>query len=92
MLKITNKGDKAYVTFSIMPNVGENIVLCGDWSDWKEEKMKVKKSGELYLTKVLKCGSSYQYGYKINESIRRPDDEVECVDSPFGSKNSLLVL
>lgn len=91
MLKITKKGDKAWVTFSIMPESDSEVFLCGDWNEWKDEKMKVKKSGECYITKVLKCDSSYQFGYKIDNQWSC-DSEADSLDSPFGSKNSLLEL
>lgn len=91
MLKITKKGDKAWVTFSFTPEKESEVFLCGEWSEWQDEKMKVKKSGEYYLTKVLKCGQSYEFGYKI-DSAWNYDCEVETVETPFGSKNSLLKL
>lgn len=89
MLKITKKGDKAWVTFSITPKEECEVFLCGEWNGWEDEKMKVKKSGEHYLTKVLKCDESYQFGYKSN-NVWSHDSEVETVETPFGSKNSLL--
>ena len=92
MIKITKKGNKAWVTFSKMPSADEKVVLCGSWNDWNEESMKVKKSGELYLTKVLPTGQNYEFGYKINDHGWECDDDVSCVDSPFGSKNSLIEL
>jgi len=91
MLKITIKGDKAWVTFSFVPASQSEVFLCGEWSEWKDEKMKVKKSGEHYLTKVLKCDTSYEFGYKSADTWSC-DSEVESVESPFGSKNSLLKL
>lgn len=91
MLKITKKADKAWVTFSIIPAPDSEVFLCGDWNDWQDEKMKIKKSGEHYLTKVLKCNETYQFGYKIDNNWSC-DSEVESVDSPFESKNSLLKL
>jgi len=90
MVKISKKGQKAWVTFSIEPNEGENIALCGDWSDWKNEPMKKKKSGELYLTKVLRVENEYQFGYRVNESGWRCDSDMPHVESPFGSNNSVL--
>ena len=92
MIKITNKGKRAWVTFS-MP--GENIqsaTLSGAWNDWKSEPMKQKKSGEFYLTKVLPTGHSYEFGYTINDNEWHCDEELGCVASPYGSDNSLLVL
>jgi len=92
MIKITKKGLKAWVTFTVMPNEGEVVSISGDWNDWKDEPMKVKKSGEVYITKVLSLGKSYQFGYRVNENEWRCDDTLECVQSPFGSQNSLLKL
>lgn len=91
MLKITKKGDKAWVTFSFKLESESEVFLCGNWSEWQDEKMKVKKSGEYYLTKVLKCDESYEFGYKTTDAWSC-DSEVESVKSPFGSKNSLLKL
>ncbi len=90
MLKITKKGNKAWVTFSVVPTQDSDIFLCGEWSDWEEEKMKVKKSGEHYLTKVLPAGKSYQFGYKTDNDKWICDNQTELIKSPFGSYNSLL--
>jgi 1,4-alpha-glucan branching enzyme len=92
MLKITKKGNKAWVTFSIVPESDEKISLYGDWNDWEEEEMKVKKSGEFYLTKVLPCENEYQFGYKVNNKSWICDSDTKTVNSPFGTKNSILEL
>lgn len=89
MVKVTKKGNKAWVTFTA-PVEGE-VELVGDWNDWEPEAMKVKKSGECYLTKVLKTDTNYQFGYKLSEEWI-VDDETECIESPFGTKNSVLNL
>lgn len=90
MVKVTKKGDKAWVTFSISPTDGERVSICGEWNDWQDEPMKVKKSGELYITKVLPMGREYQFGYRVNDNEWRCENELESVVSPFGSKNALL--
>lgn len=90
MIKITKKGKKAWVTFSILPEENETISICGEWNDWKDEVMKVKKSGEFYITKVLGVGKEYQFGYRIDGDRWVCDSELESVESPFGTKNSLL--
>ncbi|QOY51804.1 hypothetical protein [Candidatus Sulfurimonas baltica] len=92
MVKITKKGQKAWVTFSVIPNDGESVAVCGEWSDWEDEPMKVKKSGEFYVTKVLPLESEYQFGYRINGDRWECDNELERVLSPFGSHNALLKL
>ena len=91
MVKITKKGKKAWVTFTVPAESAEACYLCGSWNDWKEEPMKVKKSGEHYLTKVLKCDEIYEFGYK-SEVGWSEDSSCERVDSPYGSKNSQIKL
>ena len=90
MLKITKKGDKAWVTFSMMPTSEEKVFLSGEWNDWKEEEMKSKKNGEFYLRKFLKCDNEYQFGYKTENAFWICDNETPTIDSPFGTKNSVL--
>jgi len=92
MVKITKKGEKAWVTFSFTPQEGENVTICGEWNDWQDETMKVKKSGEFYITKILPTDSQYQFGYRINEAQWHCDSDLDCVSSPYGSQNSLLIV
>ncbi|MEA1919370.1 MAG: isoamylase early set domain-containing protein [Campylobacterota bacterium] len=92
MIKITTKGKKAWVTFSFTPQEGESVSLCGEWSEWNDEPMKVKKSGEFWITKILPIDNEYQFGYRINDTQWSCDNELGCVPSPFGSQNSLLKL
>ena len=90
MIKITHKGDKAWVTFSLTPDDGDEVAICGEWNDWQDEPMKVKKSGEFYITKVLPTDKNYQFGYRVNKDEWRCENELESVLSPFGSTNALL--
>ena len=46
MIKITKKGNKAWVTFTLPSTEGENVEISGEWNNWENEAMKVKKSGE----------------------------------------------
>jgi len=90
MIKITNKGKKAWVTFTLPADGVESATLSGTWNDWKSEPMKRKKSGDFYLTKVLATGNSYEFGYTINEKDWICDYTLGCIASPYGSDNSLL--
>lgn len=92
MIKITTKGNKSWVTFSIIPNEGESVEICGEWSEWENEPLKTKKSGEMYITKILNCDKEYQFGYRVNGTEWRCDDEAECVPSPYGTQNSVIKL
>ena len=92
MIKVTTKGNKAWVTFTIHPEGASEVQLCGEWNEWENEPMKLKKSGEFYVTKVLPIGSEYQFGYRVNGNQWHCDDELECIPSPYGSQNALLKL
>ncbi len=92
MLKITKRGKKAWVTFTAPVTECETVAIKGSWNDWKAEPMKRKKSGEFFITKVLPTGESYEFGYLVDESDWVHDPETPLVDTPFGSKNSVLDL
>jgi 1,4-alpha-glucan branching enzyme len=92
VVKVTKKGQKAWVTFSITPDGVDTASVCGEWNDWQDEPMKVKKSGEFYITKVLPVDNEYQFGYRINNDQWYHDSELDSVPSPFGSLNTLLRL
>jgi len=91
MIKIKTNGDKAWVTFTLLPSETiESVALSGEWNDWIEEPMKQKKSGEYSITKILKVDNVYPFGYKINGSEWITDTACPTVASPFFSHNSLL--
>jgi 1,4-alpha-glucan branching enzyme len=92
MVKITDKGDKAWVTFSLMAEDADTVSISGAWNEWKSEPMKRKKSGEFTIRRLLSKGQSYEFGYTVNGQEWHCDEELGCVASPYGSDNSLLVL
>ncbi len=93
MLTIKQKDTKSWVTFTFAPAEGtQTVSIFGEWNDWKEEPMKKKKSGEFYITKVLKTGKSFQFGYKADENGWFTEAECSTVTSPFAGQNSLLQL
>jgi len=92
MIKITNKKKKSWVTFTLDANTGESVSISGEWNDWKIEPMKVKKSGEFYITKVMKADNNYEFGYLVNNEKWITESDLPQVPSPFNSNNALLVL
>ncbi len=90
MIKITNKGKKSWVTFTINPQSIDGVEISGEWNDWICEPMKKKKNGEFYITKVVKSGEHYEFGYKLSDGRWICDDSAQKVMSPFNSQNSLL--
>ncbi len=93
VLTIKKNGQKIWVTFTFSPsNTVENVAVSGEWNEWEEEPMKLKKSGDYYITKVFKSGDSFQFGYKVNGNEWMNEEECSSVPSPFISYNSLLAL
>ena len=89
MIKITKKGTKAWVTFTLPSTIGKNVEISGEWNDWKNEQMKMKKNGEFYITKLLTTDKNYQFGYSIDNKWKIEKD-TKIIGSPFNSENSLL--
>jgi len=93
MIKTKQNGKKVWVTFTVTPSEGtREVALCGAWSDWEDEPMKMKKNGEFYVTRVLPAGSRFEFGYKINGSEWSVDEDCAAVESPFGTFNAVLEL
>ena len=91
MVKITRRGAKAWVTFTLSEAVGP-VRLKGSWNGWVAEPMRPKKGGGFYLTRVLSCGGEYEFGYETGDGRWVCDETLPRTDSPFGSKNSVLRL
>ncbi|MEA2048134.1 MAG: hypothetical protein U9O64_06755 [Campylobacterota bacterium] len=93
MLSIKQNGQKVWVTFTYTPvSEVEHVAILGEWSEWKEEPMKQKKSGDYYITKIFKAGDSYQFGYRVNQSDWIIDETCTSVLSPYETQNSLVSL
>ena len=93
MITLKKNGQKVWVTFTVSAAEHINdIMISGEWNDWKKEPMKQKKNGDFSITKVLKAGESYQFGYKVNGDHWVTEEECDSVSSPYGSQNSLLSL
>ena len=92
MVKITKKGKKAWVTFTVEGNGSEDMKIQGSWNEWEPENMKKKKNGDFYLTKILKTELCYEFGYLNSEGKWVTDSTLPHVSSPYGSENSVLEL
>ncbi len=93
MLTIKKNGQKVWVTFTYAPSEKvDDVCVSGEWNEWKAEPMKMKKSGDYYITKVLNAGECFQFGYKVNGNDWVTEEECPSVHSPFSSQNSLLEL
>ncbi|MCJ7765582.1 MAG: isoamylase early set domain-containing protein [Thiovulaceae bacterium] len=93
MVTMKKNGGRVWVTFTFAPVEGvKEVAVSGEWNGWKDEPMKQKKSGDFSITKVLKAGNIFQFGYKVNGSDWIAEDECPRVLSPFLSQNSLLAL
>lgn len=93
MIKVKKNGQKVWVTFTVSPVEGvEEVAIAGEWNEWAEEPMKQKKNGDYSITKVLKAGNNFQFGYKYNGNEWKTEEACPSVPTPFASENSLLEL
>ncbi len=90
MVKITKRGKKAWVTFTLEDDGFGSVEIKGSWNGWEPESMKRKKSGDFYVVKVLSIGSTFEFGYLSKDGRWLNDETLASADSPFGSKNSVL--
>ena len=90
MVRIKKLKNKAWVTFNIKIDA-KKVFIKGSWNNWEKEKMKKKKDGSFYIRKSLPLNQTYEFGY-LADGKWINDDELEMVNSPFNSKNSLLKL
>lgn len=93
MVKVTNKKNKVWVTFTFPKNdEAKSVHVVGEWSEWEHEPMKQKKNGDYAITKVFNAGERFEFGYKINNDLWHKDSTLPSVPSPFDSENSQLTL
>lgn len=93
MVSIKKNRDRAWVTFIYVPTHQiDKIAVSGEWNGWKEEPLRLNKNGTYSLSRVLKLGNTFEFGYKINESEWVTDESCPSVTSSLGTKNSLLEL
>ncbi|RRS30344.1 MAG: hypothetical protein P794_07245 [Epsilonproteobacteria bacterium (ex Lamellibrachia satsuma)] len=91
MLKIKKNEKKVWVTFTVVPETEhEYVEIIGSWNDWKKEKMKQKKDGSFYITKVLPLDQMYEFKYLLNGSEWVNDVDAMQTENVFGSMNSVI--
>lgn len=82
------------VTFSLPASVqGETVHLVGDFNDWNEESlpMKRQKDGSFTLVVNLEKGKEYQFRYLVNAAEWHNDwDADRYVPNPFSGDNSVV--
>jgi len=88
MIKIKKQKNKAWVSFYFESNANE-VYIKGSWNNWEKEKMKKTKKGSFYIRKSLPLNQIYEFGY-LADGKWMTDESCESIDSPFGSKNSIL--
>ncbi|WP_456402413.1 isoamylase early set domain-containing protein [Hydrogenimonas sp.] len=90
MVKISKRGKRAWVTFTLGGDGFESVRIKGSWNGWEPEAMKRKKNGDFYIVKVLPVGESFEFGYLVDEEGWLHDEALPSKRSPFGSDNSVL--
>ncbi len=90
MVKISKRGKKAWVTFTLPGEGIESAMIKGSWNGWEEEPMKRKKNGHFYIVKVLPLSRGFEFGYMTSDGRWIHDDTLKTAQTPFGSQNSIL--
>jgi len=90
MVTITKERYRAWIVFTLPATIGKKIELSGSWNGWKKEPMKLKKSGEFRIIKILKLHNHYEFGYLIDGKNWIYDQSLETTPTQFHSYNSLL--
>jgi len=91
MLKIKKNETKAWVTFTVVCETEQECVeIAGSWNDWERERMKQKKDGSFYITKVLPLEEMHEFRYVLNGSEWINDADAMEIENVFGSVNSVI--
>ncbi len=90
MVRITRRGKRAWVTFTLGGDGFESARIKGEWNGWQDEAMKRKRDGDFYIVKVLPVGERFEFGYLVDEGRWMNDEALPTTGSPFGSTNSVL--
>jgi len=79
------------VTFRISYDNARTIALAGDFNGWQNDKIFLKKNGDVWEATVRLKPSRYQYLFVIDGDKFVPDPDAQlCVDDGFGQKNSVV--
>lgn len=82
------------VTFDLPAQVqGETAYLVGDFNEWDENAMPMKrnKDGSFTITLNLDTGKEYQFRYLVNGSEWHNDWNADkYVPNPFSGDNSVV--
>ncbi len=86
------------VTFKVPSELAPNaqeVVVVGDFNAWDTQALplKAQKDGSFSTTVDLEQGNEYQFRYLIDGQSWENDDTADkFVNSPFGTKNSVVVV
>ena len=86
---------KATFTLPVdVANDAENVVIVGEFNDWKVEEginMKKQKNGVFKAVVELETGKEYQFRYLADGINWINDEEADnYVQSPFGAENCVV--
>jgi hypothetical protein len=92
MIKATSiSNGKVYVTFTFKPETDvEKIELAGSWNNWEKQKLRKKRNGEFYITKLLPAATVYEFKYIIDDNEWLLDDEADTTPNNYGTLNSVI--
>ena len=80
------------VTFEIDSSSANQIFVAGDFNNWKETDLALKKqkNGSFKLSINLATDNKYEFRYIIDGNWANERDADEYQQNEFGSENSVL--
>jgi len=96
MIKISEPGGTASVTFTVDPRVGARLAaVCGEWNDWSPtaDVMRRDADGGLSVTVELEVGRAYRFRYLV-DGVRWENDWAADAYFPnsYGEDDSVVDL
>jgi len=81
--------DRKQVTFRVHAPEARTVLLCGDFSDWQQKPLPMRrlKNGDWTRRKALSPGD-YQYRFVVDGQWVNPPD-AETAPNEFGGQNCI---
>ena len=87
------KGEKVYTSFELQAPSAEEVVICGDFTEWESKARRLRrlKSGLWKATLKLPRGD-HQYRFKVDGMWLNDPSSSGQIDNGMGGLNSIVTV
>lgn len=80
------------MTFELPGDIGDDVVVCGDFNDWSRVANRMGKvEGRFRATVLVDAGTSYRFRYLIDNNRWENDGAADAyVPNNFGSEDAVI--